>query len=108
MLGFITTSHAFWWGLSTCQTPSLHFMVVRRDLAYIGPPYYILCFVKGVMHWPKSLINYDVIFEYFLNIAHILDTFIFSFAFKSLKFSFLIFYTCHTMKFYGFLIEDNF
>jgi hypothetical protein len=34
----------------------------------------------------KSLITYDVIFEYFLGIAHILNTFIISFTFKSLKF----------------------
>jgi hypothetical protein len=38
------------------------------------------------MHKLKSLITYDVIFEYFLGIAYIFNTFIFSFTFKSLKF----------------------
>jgi hypothetical protein len=61
-------------------------MIVRRNPAYAQPPHYISCFVEGIMHKLKSLITYDVIFEYFLGIAYIFNTFIFSFTFKSLKF----------------------
>jgi hypothetical protein len=68
-------------------------------------PHYIFCFVKGVMLKLKSLMTYDVIFEYFLGTAHILNTFILSFTFKSLKFWIFDFFNCANMEFFGYLIK---
>jgi hypothetical protein len=40
-------------------------MIVEKNPAYTWPPHYIFYFVKEVMLKLKSLITYDVIFEYF-------------------------------------------